>query len=157
MKHFLISSFFILFVLGCKTKEEYKEVASPIITEEVIPDTPISQILEVGCYTYDANGNKIELEITQSSDSIIGQLNYAFKEKDANSGSFSGMLQDSILMGSYTFTSEGIESSREVAFLWKDGQLVEGFGKLDETGTKFKDKEAINFSSSMPLTKTDCD
>lgn len=157
MKHLLITSLIILLVFGCKTKEENKEVDPPIITEETIPDAPVPQSLDVGCYTYDANGNKIVMEITQSNDSIVGQLNYAFKEKDANSGLFSGMLQDSILMGSYTFVSEGIESSREVAFLWKDGQLVEGFGELDETGTKFKDKETINFSSSMPLTKTDCD
>lgn len=157
MKHLLITSFFILLVFGCKSKEENKEIDSPIITEEIKPDALVPQSLDMGCYAYDANGNKIELEITQYSDSIVGQLNYAFKEKDANSGSFSGILQDSILMGSYNFTSEGIESSREVAFLWKDGQLIEGFGELDETGTKFKDKEAINFSSSMPLTKTDCD
>ncbi|SDQ10752.1 hypothetical protein [Flagellimonas zhangzhouensis] len=157
MKHLLITSFFILLVFGCKTKEESKEVDPPIITEETIPDVHVPQSLDLGCYTYEANGNKIELEISQSNDSIVGQLNYAFKEKDANSGSFSGMLRDSILMGSYTFASEGIESSREVAFLWKDGQLYEGFGELDETGTKFKDKETIIYSSSMPLTKTDCD
>ena len=86
----------------------------------------------------------------------MGNLNYAFKEKDANTGTFSGVLKDSVLIGNYSFMSEGMVSSREVAFLVKENQLIEGFGELDETGTGFKDKDNISFSSSMPLTKTEC-
>ena len=59
MKHLLITSLIILLVFGCKTKEENKEFDSPIITEETIPYEPVPQSLDVGCYTYDANGNKM--------------------------------------------------------------------------------------------------
>jgi len=143
--------------VSCKTKEKKEEVETMVETEEEFIEVPSIKNLEVGCYTYNANGSKIVMEITQISDSVMGNLNYSLKEKDANSGIFSGILKDSVLIGSYTFISEGIESSREVAFLLDDEQLIEGFGELDETGTTFKDKETLNFSSSMPLTKSECD
>lgn len=156
MKKILFACFAISIVASCKTKEKQEE-------DNTLTETPIEVVeekaptLALGCYTYDANGNHIVLEITDINDSVLGNLSYALKEKDANTGTFAGILKDSVLLGSYTFMSEGVESTREVAFLVKEDQLVEGFGELDETGTAFKDKNALSFSSSMPLSKTDCE
>ena len=140
---------------SCKTKEKQEENETqpevPMAVEEKAP------ALALGCYTYDGNGNHIVLEITEMNGTVLGNLDYALKEKDANKGTFSGILKDSVLIGSYTFMSEGTESTREVAFLVKEGQLIEGFGALDETGTAFKDPASLSFSSSMPLSKTDCE
>lgn len=41
-------------------------------------------------------------------------------------------------------------------FLVKDNQLIEGYGDLNEDGTKFKDVNSIKDTSTMPLTKVDC-
>lgn len=158
MKKIAFTLFLFVLMVSCKTKEEKQtdsseEKTSTEITQEKLK-TPI---LETGCYTYEGNGNKVSLEITDISNTVLGNLDYALKEKDANTGTFAGTLQDSILIGSYSFSSEGSQSTREVAFLIKDGQLIEGYGELDETGTAFKDKSALSFSSSMPLSKTDCD
>ncbi|MDD7886099.1 hypothetical protein [Flavivirga sp. 57AJ16] len=68
-----------------------------------------------------------------------------------------GKLNGDTLFGEYTFMSEGIESKREVAFLIKDHQLIEGYGELNEDRTAFVDKNNISYTSTMPLTKTDCD
>lgn len=156
MKKIILVLSLSLLVFNCKTKEkEQTEDSAPEITEEKI-EAP-SPALELGCYAYDANGNKISFEVTDVSDMVLGNLNYALKEKDANTGTFAGKLQDSVLIGKYTFASEGSESTREVAFLVKEDQLIEGYGELDETGTAFKDKDNLSFSSSMPLSKTDCD
>ncbi|MDF0715014.1 hypothetical protein PY092_02540 [Muricauda sp. 334s03] len=155
MKKSTITLLLIFAVVSCKTKEKETRTTEET-TEDIIVEVPVHS-LEVGCYTYDANGSKVVMEITQINDSVMGQLDYALKEKDANSGTFSGILNDSVLIGNYTFKSEGVESSREIAFVFKDDQLVEGYGELDETGTAFKDKETINFTSSMPLTKSECD
>ncbi|MEW2920462.1 hypothetical protein AB1A65_03265 [Muricauda sp. ANG21] len=159
MKKITIAFFLTVLVISCKTKEEKstesseQETSTEIMEETETPSTR----LEIGCYTYTANGNKISLEITDMSNTILANLDYALKEKDANTGTFAGTLNDSILIGRYTFASEGMESTREVAFLVKENQLIEGYGELDETGTAFKDKNNLSFSSSMPLTKTDCD
>lgn len=154
MKKYIITLCLALLVFGCKTKEkENVEESTGIGTVEAPVYT-----LEVGCYAYDGNGNHLLLEITEINNSILGNLSYNFAGKDANSGTFAGMLQDSILIGKYTFISEGTEgNTREVAFLWKNGQLIEGFGELDENGTSFKDMNNLQFSSNMPLSKTDCE
>ena len=160
MRKIALTLFLVSVVFSCKTKEEKQtesseqEPATELTEEQIETSSPP---LELGCYTYKANGNKIHFEITDVSKTIMGNLDYSLKEKDANNGTFAGVLQDSILIGSYTFASEGMESTREVAFLVKDGQLIEGYGELDETGTAFKDKGALSFSSSMPLSKTECD
>ncbi|MEC7262604.1 MAG: hypothetical protein VXW38_02620 [Bacteroidota bacterium] len=158
MKKTIITSFVtLLVVFACKTKES-KEVDSVPAAPETVAPPQSAPILEVGCYTYDANGNKVVLEITHINETVLGNLSYALSEKDANAGTFAGELLDSVLIGKYTFMSEGTQgNTREVAFLFKDGQLIEGYGELDETGTAFKDKSALNFSSSMPLSKTDCE
>lgn len=155
MKKSIIALLLLFAIAACKTKKEEPETTEETV-EDLIVEVP-SPSLEIGCYTYEANGSKVVMEITQINDSVMGQLDYALKEKDANTGTFSGVLKDSVLIGSYSFISEGVESSREVAFLLKGNQLVEGYGKLDETGTAFKDKETINFTSSMPLMKSECD
>lgn len=155
MKKIVVTSLVLLLVFACKTKES-KEVDSEE-PETVAPPQPVPA-LEVGCYTYDANGNKVVLEITHINETVLGSLSYALSEKDANAGTFAGELMDSVLIGKYTFMSEGTQgNTREVAFLFKDGQLIEGYGELDETGTAFKDKSALSFSSSMPLSKTECE
>ncbi|WP_127018854.1 hypothetical protein [Flagellimonas beolgyonensis] len=154
MKKTIITLCLALLVLGCKNKEkENVEEHTGIETVEV----PVYN-LEVGCYAYEGNGDRVLLEITEINNSVLGNLSYNLAEKDANSGTFAGMLQDSILIGKYTFMSEGTDgNTREVAFLWKNGQLLEGFGELDATGTSFKDKNTLKFTSNMPLSKTECD
>lgn len=142
--------------IQCKkteTVETDKVETSAIETEK----TPTS-ILNNDCYIYDANGSKVELQITNSDNEISGNLNYQLKEKDSNKGTFKGVVQDSILIATYTFQSEGMESSREIVFKIQDNQLIEGYGEqvVEGSNAKFKDVKSIAFSSSMPLSKTDC-
>lgn len=156
MKKIVYIVFTTLLVFGCKTKtEKENNNGQPETTTDVEEKSAPS--LEVGCYVYDANGNRIVFEITDVSTTVLGNLSYALKEKDGNKGTFAGVMNDSVLLGKYTFISEGKESTREVAFLVEDAQLVEGFGELDSTGTAFKDVTVLSFSSSMPLSKTECD
>jgi len=127
----------------------------------MIDDVPMMRFkksaLEMGCYSYHGNGNAIDLEITGLNNGVSGKLMYALDGKDRNSGTFSGRLNGDKLLGTYTFISEGIESMREVAFLIKDNQLIEGYGELNENGTTFVDRSNLSYTSTMPLTKTDCD
>lgn len=113
--------------------------------------------LETGCYDYKNNGNNIKMEITEVSDNVTANLNIAYAQKDANQGTFVGKLNGGKLIGIYTCNAEGAESTRQMAFLVKDNQLIEGYGDLIENGTKFKDANSIKYNSTMPLTKVDCD
>lgn len=156
MKRILILFIMLLSLSNCKKassteSEKTTEVASEMVGENTAqPST--------GCYVYNANGSKIELQMNTNNNDVNGTLNYELKEKDSNKGTFVGTINDSILIAQYTFQSEGTESIREIAFLLKDDQLIEGFGDVttEENKTKFKDIKALKFSSSMPLIKTSC-
>ncbi|HWV71206.1 MAG TPA: hypothetical protein VN040_05805 [Pseudosphingobacterium sp.] len=113
-------------------------------------------VLNTGCYCYDDGTNVISFDITGFGNQIMGALTYALEGKDLTIGTFEGYLSEQKLFGIYMFSSEGVESTREVAFILKDDQLIEGYGELNELGNSFRNKDNISYSSTMPLTKTDC-
>lgn len=155
MKKITLLTFAIVAMVACKN--DRKTENQSVITEEN-PVTEISKkpVLEIGCYEYNNNGSHVNMEITEVGENVTGDLNIAYAEKDDNHGAFVGKLHGDKLLGTYTFNAEGKESSREMAFLVKDSQLIEGYGDLTEDGTKFKDPATINYNSSMPLTRVDC-
>lgn len=153
MKKFAFLFTIALVTISCKNKNENKSsVEEPNALQTEKPKT----MLEIGCYSYDQGDNHIVFEITGIEDSITGNLRYSLSEKDANTGTFIGHTEGDKLIGTYTFMSEGSISDREVAFMVKDQQLIEGFGPLNNSGTGFVDKNTILYSSKMPLSKTDC-
>lgn len=139
---------------SCKNKEEKP---NELVIEEESIVTEVKSSLEKGCYSYNQNGDIVNLEITKNDNPVEGNLSYALAEKDKNTGTFTGQFIDGKLVGDYMFQSEGKESKRQVAFMLKHNQLVEGYGDLNEDGTMFTDVNNINYSSTMPLSKTDCD
>lgn len=110
------------------------------------------------CYSYEANGSIIALRITDAGETVTGNLVYAWAEKDRNVGEFTGKIEGDVLIGIYTFQSEGVESKREVAFLIKENTLVEGFGEIEDDGNgiRFADADALDFDGSITLSATDC-
>ncbi len=156
MKKLVLLTFAIVSMVACKenTKTENQSI---IKDENMVEKSSEKPILETGCYEYNSDGNKIKMKITEASENVSGDLNIAYYEKDANQGKFFGKLNGDKLIGNYTFNSEGKESSREMAFLVKDNKLIEGFGDLNEDGTKFKDVKTLKYNATMPLTKVDCD
>lgn len=153
--------FFLLFtttvLLSCKNKtNELEHTETTANQEETSVEETKTSLLELGCYVYNQNGNSVTMEITAINDSIKGNLKIAYAEKDANDGTFTGTLKNDKFIGTYTFTSESTVSKREIAFLVKENKLIEGYGEMIDNGTKFKDNNAISYTSTMPLTKSDC-
>lgn len=156
MKNSLILVLSVVALFSCKNKEAEANRSNLESTME--ESTLVSGTLGTDCYAYEGNGSKISLQVTSIDDEVTGKLTYSLLEKDTNRGTFTGTFENNILLAEYTFLSEGIESTREVAFLLKDGQLIEGYGEIEVDGATatFKDEEALSFSSTMPLTKTEC-
>lgn len=156
MKNSLILVLPVIVLFSCKNKEV--EVERSTIESTTEESTYISGTLGTDCYVYEGNGSKISLQVTSIGDEVSGKLTYSLLEKDTNTGTFTGTFENSVLLANYTFLSKGIESSREVAFLLKDGQLIEGYGEIEVDGatTTFKNEDALSFSSTMSLAKTEC-
>ncbi len=152
MKKLTLLFFTVLTMLNCRNKEENTENTN---NQEITAEEKIVDTLAMGNYLFEDGKNLITFVIEENRNEIKGFLTYELAEKDKNSGKFSGKFEDGILIGKYTFKSEGKESVREVAFKVDGDKLIEGYGELNEDGTAFKDASNLNFTSKMPLTKID--
>jgi hypothetical protein len=152
MKKLTLLFFTVLTMLNCRNKEENTENTN---NQEITAEEKIVDTLAMGNYLFEDGKNLITFVIEENRNEIKGFLTYELAEKDKNSGKFSGKFEDGILIGKYTFKSEGKESTREVAFKVDGDKLIEGYGELNEEGTAFKDASNLSFTSKMPLTKID--
>lgn len=127
-----------------KTQEE--EMPSPAVSDTAI------------CYTFDNGKDKITMQITNSNNTVTGDLAYNYFEKDKNAGTIKGEMHGDTLLALYTFMSEGKESKREVAFLKKDDKIIEGYGTVNPTSGEpdLTDRSSIKFDNTFALQKTDC-
>jgi len=110
------------------------------------------------CYVYIKNRDTVSLSYTLAGNAIAGQLSYNLFEKDKNSGTIAGVIKGDTILADYTALGEGTTSVRQVAFLKKGDQLLEGYGDSEDKGGKtvFKDLHALKFGGSIDLSATDC-
>jgi hypothetical protein len=106
-----------------------------------------------GCYVATAGKDLYTLNIQmQTEENVSGKLAFKNFEKDSSSGIFTGKYENGILLGDYTFQSEGLQSQMQVIFKKEGDNFVRGYGPVDsETGTKFTDLSQITFDSSSTL------
>lgn len=117
--------------------------------------TTINQTDFSGMYNYEQNGSTVTLQLTVNGNKASGNLLYALKEKDRNSGTFVGEIKDEILLADYTFSSEGVLSVRQVSFKLTNASAIEGYGEVEEINGKmfFKDPANLEFGTGLVLTK----
>ena len=151
MKSIFLISISLLLVISCKNDSTTKPTtALPAVIIE--PDK-----VQKKCYACNLDGNKINLTIEQKGTKANGTLSYALAEKDSNTGTFEGTIENAVLIAQYTFQSEGMQSTRQVAFQFNGSQWIEGYGDMKEDGTQFKDVSKIQFKSIFPLSKVNCE
>ncbi len=135
--------------ISCGNPE--KKQAAPVDTATATSNTEHGQDY---CYEMLEHGDSVRLSYRLSPDHLIlGRLDYLLAEKDANRGSVQGFLKGDTLILEYIFKSEGVESSREVAFLMKGDTLEEGYGPQQEKAGKmlFEDHSKITFGQGIIL------
>ena len=137
--HFLL---FASFLASCnsQTKEEDKTNQEQAKSEKTPP---------IDCYSYASASDTVTLKLIHIGDSITGTLVYSLKEKDRNKGTIQGNMQGDILVATYTFMSEGIQSTRQVAFKKEGNSFIEGYGD-------FKNLDSLNFNTPMKLVEIAC-
>lgn len=117
--------------------------------------TPVSII---GCYVANISKDVYKLKIDSEAGGVIeGSLSFNNFEKDSSSGTFSGTFKNDILIGDYSFDSEGMHSVRQVAFNRVGDSFVEGFGDVEMVGDRevFKDLNDIAYSPKLTFVKSD--
>jgi len=117
-----------------------KTASQQVSTKEASP---------INCYSYATATDTIILKVIHVGSSITGTLVYSLKEKDKNKGTIQGNMRGDLLVADYTFMSEGIQSTRQVAFKKEGNSFVEGYGD-------FKNLNSLNFNTSMKLIEVAC-
>lgn len=132
-------------------------------TTEGVPQTDDTTEMKIqvptsACYTLANSNDTIFLKVERFPNVVTGILNYSLKEKDKNTGDIDGVLRGDTLVADYTFMSEGTRSVRQVVFLLKDNEAIEGYGDMKEEAGKmvFTNISAIDFSKGTKLPKADC-
>ena len=138
-------------LVACK-KEEKPEIPKPVLPSKEITSNSLA------CYSYIKEKDTIQANLIIQSEKVGGDLIYKLFEKDKNTGTIAGIMKGDTLFAEYTFMSEGTSSIREVAFLRKKNQLIEGYGDMKDVAGKmvFKDKKSLNFTGSIILKETPC-
>lgn len=110
------------------------------------------------CYANTKSKDSVLLHLTINNNTVTGNMNYKIAGKDKNKGTLQGEMRGDTLFADYTFSSEGTQSVRQVAYLKKDNSLLEGYGDVEEKENKmvFKNTGKLNFGKGVVLQKINC-
>jgi hypothetical protein len=141
--------------IACQNNNGGKAAADSTITAET---AVVAAAESRTCYANFKNRDSTTLELLKKGEKVSGILNVSLYEKDRNKGTVEGLVKGDTLLLNYTFNSEGTQSVRQVAYLQKDGKLIEGFGDVQEQNGKtvFKSLGDLKFDGSMVLEQSDC-
>jgi len=126
--------------------------------------TPIEQVPLVvttnsiaGCYVAHLQKDIYTLVLqSENAGAVAGMLAYNNYQKDSSSGSFNGTFNDDILLGNYSFDSEGVRSDRQVIFKKVGNSFVQGFGPVViVNGKEIFETDKITFDSNSTFIKSD--
>lgn len=156
MKKYLLSTaaFLVLFSCEKKTENKVQDVSKDSVT---INESDIQvEAIPHSCWLEVKANDSVMAVIDDNLGTVTGKLQFKNYQKDSSSGDIYGISVGDTIKVDYVFQSEGLESTREIWFLKKNGNLVEGIGEYDETGEKYKDPKAVKFEGGHSLSSADC-
>jgi len=110
------------------------------------------------CYLGTSGKDSIRMIVRKDGELVSGELDYLFYEKDKSRGTFDGRMKGDTLFADYIYSSEGVQSTREIAFLRSGNTLIEGYADAMEIDGKmtFKNPNKVKFGGSFVLQETEC-
>ena len=145
----------IVFLAACNSQTETTSDSSADSLKNPVENN--ASLLN-GCYISILKKDTATLKINENGSGVFGELSYNRFEKDSNKGVFKGEIKDDLIIGDYTFQSEGKSSVRQVVFKISGTNLVEGYGDININGdtSVFKNISRLNYQNEQPFIKTDC-
>ena len=100
-----------------------------------------------GCFMGSLKQDRYYLNIlTQEGLNVTGKITINNSQKDSSNGTFIGTFDGTILTGMYAFSSEGVQSERELFFKATGDSLLQGFGPVEENGNTAKFVRPLNIT-----------
>ncbi|HEY4503022.1 MAG TPA: hypothetical protein VJC14_01110 [Candidatus Paceibacterota bacterium] len=114
-----------------------------------VTPAPVGESDIKGCYVAGNSKDVYTLNIkSQIGGAVAGTLAFKNFEKDSSSGTYVATYDDGILLGNYSFQSEGMNSVMQVVFKKSGDDFVRGYGELNADGTKFTNLSTIIYDMS---------
>ncbi|MBA5245962.1 hypothetical protein H1R16_01115 [Marnyiella aurantia] len=157
MKKVLLILGFAAVAVACgkKTENKINDVSNRDSLAVNESDIQIDEIPE-NCYMETTGKDSLFVRISDNLGTVTGKMHYKNFEKDSSFGHLVGMADGDTLKLEYNFQAEGATSTREIWFLKKDGNLIEGIGEYNETGEQYKDPKLFRFTGGHTLKSADC-
>ncbi len=154
LKGYLIIFITCLLGPGCKNKIKTEEVA---VTADTTAMENADKKEAGSCYLAITGMDSILMHIVIENTAVAGHLHYRFSEKDKSGGNLFGIMRGDTLVADYKFIAEGMESEREVAFLKRGEEFIEGYGEVEEKDGRvvFRNLSSLKFEGK-PMQLTDC-
>ena len=146
----IILSIIIIAALGVGIYFVFRgeKAAAPVVT---VQDSVL------GCYTATLGQDVYTMSInTQQGENVSGTLAFKNFEKDSSSGTFSGTYKDGILLGIYSFNSEGMQSDLQVIFKKTNDGFIRGYGDMNQAGDRFADLNNITYDTTYTFKPSAC-
>ncbi|MGZ5197600.1 MAG: hypothetical protein ACXWVZ_06850 [Kaistella sp.] len=160
MKNFILSAFMVLTALSCEKKiTETVDVQTANPDSITVPESnePIESSTLQTCYMEATGKDTLFITLDDNLGTITGKMRYKNFEKDSSFGDVMGTQNGDTLKLNYTFESEGTTSDREIYFLKKDGNLIEGIGEHKTEGNRdfYANTNQLKYEGHT-LKSTDC-
>ena len=139
MKNLILSALMILTAVSCE-KKITETVDTPTATPDsiVVPESnePLESSTLQTCYMEATGKDTLFVSLDDNLGTITGKMRYKNFEKDSSFGDVMGTQNGDTIKLNYTFEAEGTTSDREIYFLRKDGNLIEGIGEHKTEGNR---------------------
>lgn len=161
MKKLILSGIVIsLTFLSCEKKTpDLVTSTDSLDSMAVISETnePIEPSTLQTCYMQATGKDSIFVTLEDNLGTIIGKIHYKNFEKDSSIGDVVGSQNGDTLKLNYTFEAEGETSEREIYFLRKGENIIEGIGeqKAEGTQSKYTNTAALKYEGNT-LKQVDC-
>ncbi len=132
MKNLILSALMILTAVSCEKKTtETVDIQTTTPDSITVPESnePVESSTLQTCYMEATGKDTLFVSLDDNLGTITGKMRYKNFEKDSSIGDLIGTQNGDTLMLNYTFEAEGTTSEREIYFLRKDGNLIEGIGE----------------------------
>ena len=156
MKKLIIYTATLGALISCEKKTEAKIKDVKKDTLEVNKSNFDVEAIPENCYLEASGKDTLFLKISDNLGTVTGKMHYKNFQKDSFKGDVVGYVDGDTIKLDYSFMEEGKTATREIWFLIKDSELVEGVADYDETGTKYKNPIDIQYEGGHILKPSEC-
>lgn len=159
MKNFVITALVAILISSCDKKStettELQSAPDSVVVAET--NEPVESSTLQTCYIGVSGKDSVFVSLDDNLGTIIGKMRYKNFEKDSSFGDVSGTQNGDTLKLNYVFEAEGTTSDREIYFLRKDGNLIEGIGehKVEADKDLYLDSGKLKYDGQV-LKPVDC-